>query len=93
MKRLHQNETSIVQLNYRGTSYTLNAPQHQQLHQNETSIGQLKYRGTSYTLNAPQHQTIPSIAFITDSKLSAVQIPRGFRYLLYRGKPYLAPCY
>lgn len=53
---------------------------------------QLIYRGERYTLKR-HHSLSPSIASTTDSPLSAVQIPRGFKCLLYRGHSYLIPCY
>ncbi|NJR62668.1 MAG: hypothetical protein HC769_30045 [Cyanobacteria bacterium CRU_2_1] len=63
----------------------------QQLQHSESM--QLIYRGAYYTLKRPQQQTVRSIASNFDRSLSDVQIPRGFKYLLYRGQAYLIPCY
>lgn len=63
----------------------------QQLQHSESV--QLIYRGACYTLKHSQHQAVRSIASNSDRSLSDVQIPRGFKCLLYRGHAYLIPCY
>lgn len=60
--------------------------------QQPSEVMQLVYRGAHYTLECPQLASL-SIASTIDRPLSDIQIPRGFKCLLYRGAYYLIPCY
>lgn len=58
-----------------------------------TKFVKLSYRGARYTFKQPQSQPSRSTASNSDRTLLGVQIPRGFKCLLYRGHAYLIPCY